>query len=171
MPHKVNPIDFENSEGNVGLANALLGHLAEKLPVSRFQRDLSDSTVLRSLGSAFSHGLIAYVSTVRGLGKLSHDESLLRSELSSHAEVLAEPIQTVMRRYGVEAPYEKLKELTRGQGAFSSEKMTAFVRAEVRTNKAIPTEAADALEALTPEKYTGIANALASRVRNHIKKN
>jgi adenylosuccinate lyase len=109
MPHKVNPIDFENSEGNVGLANALFGHLSEKLPVSRFQRDLSDSTVLRSLGSAFAHSLIAYKSTVKGIGKLEPDAVAMKAELDSHAEVLAEPVQTVMRRYGAEAPYEKLK--------------------------------------------------------------
>jgi len=116
MPHKVNPIDFENSEGNLGVANALLAHLADKLAVSRLQRDLSDSTVLRNLGSGAGHSLLAYSSTLRGVGKLSADAARMARDLDAAWEVLAEPIQTVMRRYGVPQPYEKLKELTRGQG-------------------------------------------------------
>ena len=116
MPHKVNPIDFENSEGNLGVANALLAHLADKLAVSRLQRDLSDSTVLRNLGSGVGHSLLAYASALRGIGKLSVDGTRMAKDLDGAWEVLAEPIQTVMRRYGVPQPYEKLKELTRGQG-------------------------------------------------------
>jgi adenylosuccinate lyase len=116
MPHKVNPIDFENSEGNLGVANALLAHLADKRAVSRLQRDLSDSTVLRNLGSGAGHSLLAYSSTLRGVGKLSADAARMAHDLDAAWEVLAEPIQTVMRRYGVPQPYEKLKELTRGQG-------------------------------------------------------
>ncbi|MDP4008029.1 MAG: adenylosuccinate lyase [Candidatus Peregrinibacteria bacterium] len=115
MPHKVNPIDFENSEGNLGLANAVLGHLSEKLPISRMQRDLTDSTVLRNMGVAFGYSLIAFESTIKGLGKLEINKGALARDLDSHWEVLAEPIQTVMRRYGIEKPYEKLKEFTRGK--------------------------------------------------------
>ena len=115
MPHKVNPIDFENSEGNVGVANALLRHLADKLPVSRWQRDLSDSTALRNLGNALGHTLLAYASCLRGLGKLEVDKARLAADLEANWEVLAEPIQQVMRRYGVPGAYEKLKDLTRGQ--------------------------------------------------------
>ena len=120
MPHKVNPIDFENSEGNLGIANALMQHLAAKLPVSRWQRDLTDSTVLRNLGVGVAHSAIAYLSTLKGLGKLEVNEDSLASELDANWEVLAEPIQTVMRKYGIEKPYEKLKELTRGQANFCS---------------------------------------------------
>ena len=115
MPHKVNPIDFENSEGNLGLANAVMTHLAQKLPISRWQRDLTDSTVLRNLGVGLGYGLIAYASTRKGISKLEVNEQHLRDELNQNWEVLAEPIQTVMRRYGIEKPYEKLKELTRGK--------------------------------------------------------
>ncbi|MFA7257498.1 MAG: hypothetical protein WC047_08000, partial [Kiritimatiellales bacterium] len=115
MPHKVNPIDFENSEGNIGLANALLRHMSEKLPVSRLQRDLTDSTVLRNMGVAFGYALLAYSSTLKGLGKLELNEAKLAADLDNAWEVLAEPIQTVMRKAGIEKPYEKLKELTRGR--------------------------------------------------------
>ena len=115
MPHKVNPIDFENAEGNFGMANALLAHFAEKLPISRWQRDLSDSTVLRNLGTAFGHTLIGLKSIIRGLSKTEVDENRLISDLDENWEVLAEPIQTVMRRYRIEQPYEKLKQLTRGR--------------------------------------------------------
>ena len=119
MPHKVNPIDFENSEGNLGLANAMLRHLAEKLPISRWQRDLTDSTVLRNMGVGFGYSLLAYESCLRGLGKLEANPAALAADLDSSWEVLAEPIQTVMRRYGVANPYEQLKELTRGKGGIT----------------------------------------------------
>jgi adenylosuccinate lyase len=157
MPHKVNPIDFENSEGNLGLANALLRHLAEKLPVSRWQRDLSDSTVLRNLGVAFGHCLIAYESCLRGLGKLEVNVERLAADLADAWEVLAEPVQTVMRRYGVPEPYEKLKALTRGRGV-TREALHDFIRA-----LAIPDEAKNALLALTPAAYVGKAGELARR--------
>ena len=166
MPHKVNPIDFENSEGNLGVASAALSHLAEKLPVSRFQRDLSDSTVLRTLGASLGHCLLAYAATRKGLGKLRPDVAAMREELDAHAEVLAEPIQTVMRRYGVPAPYERLRDLTRGRGAFSVAAMRDFVASEVRPH--VPAHAADALEALTPATYLGDAEALARSVREHM---
>lgn len=155
MPHKVNPIDFENSEGNLGLANALLRHLAEKLPVSRWQRDLSDSTVLRNLGVAFGYCLIAYVACQRGLGKLEINAARLAADLDEAWEVLAEPIQTVMRRYGVPEPYEKLKALTRGRG-ITRESLHAFVR-----ELAIPGEAKADLLQLTPSRYVGKAAELA----------
>src|SRR6201999_1268067 len=119
MPHKVNPIDFENAEGNLGIANALLKHFAEKLPVSRWQRDLTDSTVLRNLGVALGHTLLGYDSCLRGLGKLQADRERLASDLDASWEVLAEPIQTVMRRYGITGGYEKLKDLTRGKGGIT----------------------------------------------------
>lgn len=158
MPHKVNPIDFENSEGNLGLANALLRHLADKLPVSRWQRDLTDSTVLRNLGVAFGYCLIAYVACERGLAKLEINAAQLAADLDAAWEVLAEPIQTVMRRYGVPEPYEKLKALTRGQ-AITRERLQDFVR-----TLPIPVEARDALLALTPATYVGKAAELARRV-------
>ncbi len=157
MPHKVNPIDFENSEGNLGLANALLRHLAEKLPVSRWQRDLTDSTVLRNLGVAFGYCLVAYESCLRGLGKLEVNVDRLAADLDDAWEVLAEPVQTVMRRYGVPEPYEKLKALTRGRG-ITREALHEFVRA-----LAIPDEAKNALLALTPASYVGKAGELARR--------
>jgi adenylosuccinate lyase len=157
MPHKVNPIDFENSEGNLGLANALLRHLAEKLPVSRWQRDLTDSTVLRNLGVAFGHCLVAYESCLRGLGKLEANPARLAADLDDAWEVLAEPVQTVMRRYGVPEPYEKLKALTRGR-AITREALHEFIRA-----LAIPDEAKNALLALTPATYVGKAGELARR--------
>ncbi len=152
MPHKVNPIDFENSEGNLGLANALFEHLAAKLPVSRFQRDLTDSTVLRNLGVAFGYSLLAYDSCLRGIGKLEVDSARLNADLDSNWEVLAEPIQTVMRRYGIENPYEKLKDLTRGKSGVTRESLQAFIR-----NLVIPEEAKARLLALTPASYTGNA--------------
>ncbi len=157
MPHKVNPIDFENSEGNLGLANALLRHLAEKLPVSRWQRDLTDSTVLRNLGVAFGYALLAYESCLRGLGKLEINEARVHADLDDAWEVLAEPVQTVMRRYGVENSYEQLKALTRGKGV-TREALHAFVR-----GLAIPADARDALLRLTPATYIGNAAALARR--------
>jgi adenylosuccinate lyase len=151
MPHKVNPIDFENAEGNLGLANAVLGHLAAKLPVSRWQRDLTDSTVLRNMGVGFGYSLIAYQSSLKGIGKLQLNEQRLAEDLNDAWEVLAEPIQTVMRRYGIEQPYEKLKALTRGQD-MSREVIQAFV-----ATLDLPQQARDELLALTPASYIGNA--------------
>ena len=158
MPHKVNPIDFENSEGNLGLANALLRHFSEKLPVSRWQRDLTDSTVLRNMGVAMGYTLLGYDSLLRGLNKLEINGDALRADLAANWEVLAEPIQTVMRRYGVANPYEKLKELTRGNRV-SREEMRRFVQ-----SLDIPEEAKDRLMALTPWNYIGKAAELARRI-------
>ncbi|MCO5109094.1 MAG: adenylosuccinate lyase [Burkholderiaceae bacterium] len=158
MPHKVNPIDFENSEGNAGLANALLRHLSEKLPVSRWQRDLTDSTVLRNVGVAFGHSLLAWDACLRGLGKLELNADRLAADLEATWEVLAEPIQTVMRRYGVENPYEQLKALTRGK-AITPEALAAFV-----DGLPIPDDAKARLKALTPAGYTGKACELARRI-------
>jgi len=158
MPHKVNPIDFENSEGNLGIANALLRHLSEKLPVSRWQRDLTDSTVLRNVGVAFGHTLLAWDACLRGLGKLEVDEARLAADLDACWEVLAEPVQTVMRRYGVPNPYEQLKDLTRGKG-ITPEALAAFV-----DRLPIPPEARARLRAMTPASYIGKAAELARRV-------
>jgi adenylosuccinate lyase len=155
MPHKVNPIDFENAEGNLGLANAIFRHLSDKLPVSRWQRDLSDSTVLRNMGVAFAYTLIALKSLQRGLGKLEANGERMAEDLDASWEVLAEPIQTVMRRHGIEAPYEKLKALTRGQRIGPTE-----LRAFVETLD-LPPQARDALLSLTPAAYTGNAAAQA----------
>ncbi len=157
MPHKVNPIDFENSEGNLGLANALLRHLADKLPVSRWQRDLTDSTVLRNLGVAFGYSLIGYESCVRGLSKLEINEARIRADLDEAWEVLAEPVQTVMRRYGIENSYEQLKALTRGT-SITRDALHEFVR-----GLPIPAAARDALLSLTPSSYIGKAPELARR--------
>jgi adenylosuccinate lyase len=158
MPHKVNPIDFENSEGNLGLANAVLRHLAEKLPVSRWQRDLTDSTVLRNMGVALGYTLLGYDSLLRGLGKLEAVPERLHDDLDANWELLAEPIQTVMRRYGIANPYEKLKELTRGN-RISREGMQAFVQ-----SLEIPAPAKAELLELTPWSYTGKAAELARRI-------
>ena len=158
MPHKVNPIDFENSEGNLGLANAVLKHLSEKLPISRWQRDLTDSTVLRNIGVAFGYTLLAYDSCLRGLNKLEVNHARLAEDLDATWEVLAEPIQTVMRRYGIENPYEKLKELTRGKG-ISKEALQEFV-----TDLAIPDDAKQGLLNMTPANYIGIAAKLAQQI-------
>ncbi len=152
MPHKVNPIDFENSEGNAGIANALLEHLAAKLPISRWQRDLSDSTVIRNLGPAFAHCLIALDAAHRGLGKLQIDKDKLHAELDQAWEVLAEAIQTVMRRYDVPEPYEKLKALTRGRAAMDGQTLRDFVN-----SLPIPKESQESLAALTPQAYIGNA--------------
>lgn len=151
MPHKVNPIDFENSEGNLGLANAVFNHLSAKLPVSRWQRDLTDSTVLRNMGVGFGYSAIAYASTMKGIGKLLINEAALAQDLDNAWEVLAEPIQTVMRRYGVEEPYEKLKALTRGQ-AITQETLATFI-----DTLDIPEEAKTNLRKLTPANYIGNA--------------
>lgn len=160
MPHKVNPIDFENAEGNLGLANAVLGHLAEKLPVSRWQRDLSDSTALRNIGLGLGHGLLAIQSTLRGLGKLAVAPDRINADLEANQAVLAEAIQTVMRRYGIEEPYEKLKALTRGQ-KITAERLETFV-----ATLEMPQAARDELAALTPARYIGIAADLARRFAN-----
>jgi len=159
MPHKVNPIDFENSEGNLGLANALLHHLSEKLPISRWQRDLTDSTVLRNMGVAFGYSLLGYESCLRGLSKLEVNHAALAVDLDQTWEVLAEPIQTVMRRYGVANPYEQLKELTRGKGSIDKITLHAFIE-----GLAIPKHAKDALLELTPASYIGKAAELARRI-------
>lgn len=151
MPHKVNPIDFENSEGNLGIANALMGHLAVKLPISRWQRDLTDSTVLRNLGVGLGYCLIAYAATLKGISKLEVNEMHLRAELDQNWEVLAEPIQTVMRRYGIEKPYEKLKELTRGKRV-DAEAMRVFI-----DTLALPESEKTRLKQMTPENYIGDA--------------
>ncbi|MGH8667872.1 MAG: adenylosuccinate lyase [Burkholderiales bacterium] len=158
MPHKVNPIDFENSEGNLGVANALLRHLAEKLPVSRWQRDLSDSTAQRNLGNALGHTLLGFASCLRGLSKLEADRTRLAADLDANWEVLAEAVQQVMRRYGVPEAYEKLKALSRGR-RLDRRQLAAFIR-----TLPIPPEAKKRLLALTPAAYTGLAADLARRV-------
>ncbi len=159
MPHKVNPIDFENSEGNLGVANALLRHLAEKLPVSRWQRDLTDSTVMRNMGVAVGYALLGYDSCLRGIGKLEADAGRMAADLEDAWEVLAEPIQTVMRRYGVPDAYDRLKELTRGKPGMERESLHAFIRA-----LEIPEAEKARLLALTPATYLGLAAALAGRI-------
>ncbi|MGB0935970.1 MAG: adenylosuccinate lyase [Colwellia sp.] len=153
MPHKVNPIDFENSEGNLGIANALFSHLAQKLPISRWQRDLTDSTVLRNLGVGFAHSLIAYQATRKGMSKLQVNEESLANELDKNWEVLAEPVQTVMRRYGIEKPYEKLKDLTRGKRV-NADSMREFIN-----NLELPDNVKAELCLLTPASYIGRAIA------------
>ncbi|MCL5042835.1 MAG: adenylosuccinate lyase [Gammaproteobacteria bacterium] len=158
MPHKVNPIDFENSEGNLGIANAIMQHLASKLPISRWQRDLTDSTVLRNLGVGFAHSVIAYESTLKGISKLELNAQRIADDLDATWEVLAEPIQTVMRRYAVPEAYEKLKELTRGKG-ITPDALQAFV-----DNLEIPQAARDELKALTPANYIGNAADQARRI-------
>jgi len=159
MPHKVNPIDFENSEGNIGLANALFHHLSSKLPVSRWQRDLSDSTVLRNTGVAFGYCLLAWGSLLQGLEKLDADPARLKEDLELSWEVLAEPIQTVMRRWGIADPYEQLKALTRGKDRITRETLQAFIR-----GLNIPESEKARLLALTPATYTGLAAVLAQRI-------
>ncbi|WP_194089121.1 adenylosuccinate lyase [Vibrio hibernica] len=158
MPHKVNPIDFENSEGNLGLANAIFGHLAQKLPISRWQRDLTDSTVLRNLGVGCGYALIAYSSVMRGISKLEVNRAALEAELDKNWEVLAEPVQTVMRRYGIEKPYEKLKELTRGKRV-DGEGMRAFI-----DGLEIPADEKARLKLMTPANYIGDAIKLTDQL-------
>lgn len=160
MPHKVNPIDFENSEGNLGIANALLKHMSEKLPVSRWQRDLTDSTVLRNMGVALGHTLLAYDSCLKGLGKLEANRERLAADLDANWEVLAEPIQTVMRRYGVTGAYEQLKALTRGQESITRDALHAFIRGLA----AIPEADKQRLLAMTPATYIGKAAELAKKI-------
>lgn len=159
MPHKVNPIDFENSEGNLGLANAVLRHMAEKLPISRWQRDLTDSTVLRNMGVAFGYTLLGYDSCLRGLNKLEINPEKLVQDLDASWEVLAEPIQTVMRRYGIENPYEQLKELTRGKGGINKASLHIFI-----SGLNIPADAKQTLLAMTPASYIGKATELARTI-------
>jgi adenylosuccinate lyase len=161
MPHKVNPIDFENAEGNLGVANALLDHLAGKLPVSRWQRDLTDSTVLRVIGTAYGHSLVATSSLLKGLAKLELNAARVNEDLDTHWEVLAEPIQTVMRRYGIENPYEQLKSLTRGK-RISAKDLAEFIQ-----KLDIPEDARKALLELTPAGYTGNAADMAAGVDDH----
>ncbi|MEO6699414.1 MAG: adenylosuccinate lyase [Paraperlucidibaca sp.] len=158
MPHKVNPIDFENSEGNLGIANALLSHLAEKLPISRWQRDLTDSTVLRNLGVGLAHSAIAYDSALKGISKLEVNVARIAGDLDQSWEVLGEAIQTVMRRYGIEKPYEKLKELTRGK-SITAESLAAFI-----ATLELPDAVKQELQALTPARYIGNADAQARNV-------
>jgi adenylosuccinate lyase len=158
MPHKVNPIDFENAEGNLGLANAVLRHMAEKLPVSRWQRDLTDSTVLRNIGVALGYAALAYQSLMAGLNKLEINKAAIAEDLDSSWEVLAEPIQTVMRRFGLPQPYEQLKKFTRGE-AMTKELMRGFIE-----GLDIPQTEKDRLLAMTPATYTGKAAELAKRV-------
>jgi adenylosuccinate lyase len=160
MPHKVNPIDFENAEGNFGLANALLDHMARKLPISRWQRDLTDSTVLRNLGVAFGYTLLGLDSLTRGMGKVGVNAQALDADLDAAWEVLAEPIQTVMRRYGAANPYERLKELTRGR-AITREAIALFIDTLVE----VPAIERERLKAMTPGSYTGLASTLAERFK------
>ncbi|MEG3081373.1 adenylosuccinate lyase [Halomonas sp. 5021] len=162
MPHKVNPIDFENSEGNLGLANAVLGHLAQKLPISRWQRDLTDSTVLRNLGVGLAYGLIGYHASLKGISKLEANPERLAQDLDNSWEVLAEPIQTVMRRYGIEKPYEKLKELTRGK-RIDQAGFAAFI-----DTLALPDDAKAELKAMSPATYIGDAKAQAEAIRQRL---
>lgn len=166
MPHKVNPIDFENSEGNLGLANAVLSHLGEKLPISRWQRDLTDSTVLRNMGVGFAQSLIAFEACLKGIGKLQINEQRLSDDLNHAQEVLAEPIQTVMRRYNIEKPYEKLKALTRGQ-MMTREMMTDFVNSDELS--AVPANARERLTELTPATYIGNADKQAKVLKDYLK--
>ena len=154
MPHKINPIDFENAEGNLGIANALLAHFAEKLPISRFQRDLTDSTVQRNLGVAIGHGIIAIKSILKGISKLEIDELVISEDIENRWEVLAEAIQTVMRRYGIPKPYEKLKTLTRGNNINKS------ILVDFIQSLDIPQEVKRELLELSPSKYTGLASKL-----------
>lgn len=158
MPHKINPIDFENAEGNLGLSNALLEHLSLKLPISRWQRDLSDSTVLRNIGVALAHAILAYQSTSKGLNKITVNTEVIAADLDQHWEVLAEPIQTVMRRFGIESPYEQLKSFTRGQ------KITKTILHDFIAKLALTDEVKNELYRLTPATYIGYAADLAKRI-------
>ena len=157
MPHKINPIDFENAEGNLGITIALSTHLSQKLPISRWQRDLSDSTVLRNLGSVAGYALVAYQSIEKGLSKLIPNEAFIKSELSAHPEVLTEAIQSVMRRYGIENAYEQLKQLSRG------EKITLLQLREFIDTLKIPADEKERLKQLTPESYIGLAIEMARK--------
>jgi adenylosuccinate lyase len=158
MPHKVNPIDFENSEGNLGLANAMLRHLSEKLPISRWQRDLTDSTVLRNLGVALGYSVVAYDACLRGIGKLELNAAAVDADIDACWEILAEPVQTVMRRYGLPQPYEQLKALTRGRG-ITEEALREFIG-----GLELPADAKNYLLELTPRSYLGVAVQLAQAI-------
>ncbi len=158
MPHKVNPIDFENAEGNLGLANALFEHFSAKLPLSRWQRDLTDSTVLRALGTAFGHTLVSWESLQRGLHKLEINAERIETDLDGTWEILAEAVQTVMRRYGLPEPYEQLKSLTRGRG-IDRDSLRRFIN-----DLELPTEAKQRLLQLTPSTYIGLAEDLAKKI-------
>jgi adenylosuccinate lyase len=158
MPHKVNPIDFENAEGNIGIANAIFEHLAGKLPISRWQRDLSDSTVLRNLGVGFAHSLIAYHSALKGIGKLEADKGRMNTDLEASWEILSEAVQTVMRRYGIAQPYEKLKRFTRGRH-INRDSLQEFIN-----SLDLPMKAKEQLLALTPQTYTGNAAQQAKEI-------
>ena len=158
MPHKINPIDFENSEGNLGIANALLEHMAAKLPISRWQRDLSDSTVLRNIGVAIGHSLLAYHSTCKGISKLEPNHDIISTDLNQHWEVLGEAIQTVMRRYNLPEPYEKLKQFTRGKH-IDQKMLQEFIN-----QLDLPATAKKQLMELTPETYIGLAGDLAKHI-------
>ncbi len=158
MPHKINPIDFENAEGNLGIANALFDHMALKLPISRFQRDLSDSTVLRNMGVALGYSWLAYQSICKGLNKMTVNAEVIDADLDNHWEILAEPIQMVMRRLGIEKPYEKLKEFTRGQ------KITKALLHEFIQTLDLPSDVKEQLLRLTPGTYTGYAADLAKLI-------
>jgi adenylosuccinate lyase len=162
MPHKVNPIDFENSEGNLGMANAIMAHLAGKLPISRWQRDLTDSTVLRNLGVGIAHSMIAYQATLKGISKLEINTAVIASDLDNNWEVLAEAVQTVMRRHGIEKPYEKLKELTRGN-KLNAEGMREFI-----AKQDLPESAKAYLSTLTPATYIGNAAEQAKRIKEEL---
>lgn len=162
MPHKVNPIDFENSEGNLGIANAIMAHLAAKLPISRWQRDLTDSTVLRNLGVGIAHSMIAYQATLKGISKLEINEAVIAADLDNNWEVLAEAVQTVMRRHGIEKPYEKLKELTRGN-KLNAEGMREFI-----AKQDLPEEAKAYLSNLSPASYIGNAATQAKRIKEEL---
>ena len=157
MPHKVNPIDFENSEGNLGLANAILGHMSAKLPISRWQRDLSDSTVLRNIGVGLAYSLIAYRGTLKGLSKLELNNPALADDLENSWEILAEPIQTIMRKHGIAESYERLKDLTRG------ESLTREAIQQILVELDLPEEARQDIEALSPGNYIGVAELLTYR--------
>ena len=161
MPHKVNPIDFENSEGNLGLSNAVLNHLSRKLPISRWQRDLTDSTVLRNMGVGLGYALLAYDSCLKGLSKLDINLNKLNEDLEQCWDVLAEPVQTVMKKYGIENAYEQLKDLTRGQGGITKSGLHNFI-----ATLNIPDDAKQRLINLTPQSYTGIAQQLAQKIKN-----
>jgi len=154
MPHKVNPIDFENSEGNLGVANALLAHFSEKLPISRLQRDLTDSTVMRNIGSAIAYSLLAYKNCIQGMGKLELNKASIKADLDNNWELMAEPIQTVLRKYKVQGAYEKLKELTRGK------KISKAIISRFISGLQIPGAEKKRLKELTPSKYIGLASAL-----------
>ena len=161
MPHKINPIDFENAEGNLGMSTAMFTHFAQKLPISRFQRDLSDSTVLRNLGVAFSYNLQAVSAIQKGLSRVAVNQAKLSDELEQHYELLAEPVQTVMRKFDCENPYEQLKDFTRGKATVTKSDYVQFID----TLQGLPSAEKESLKQLTPQKYTGYAAQLAKEVK------